>query len=196
MKSFMGKRQRLRDCFPTLNNIFWTQFHHTKWTKSRLLYFCYYGQSLDYCNVHAVQSGCMDHKWNKKIRIQLQSKKGKPSAIYLCMAPVSMPKVHGFKHRSPKQSRSQDIFLRNRRTYLKCWNGCFCCQTKRPVSRSKGNAELKSSSPFFGRNFKVVFCGPLNPEFWFIAHAQVIIILSVKSESSFGFGLLLRRSII
>ena len=97
---------------------------------SRLLYF--------YKNVHAVQSGCMDHKWNKKIRIQLQSKKGKPSAIYLCMAPVSLPKVHGFKHGFPKQSRSQDIFCA---TAGHIWNaemGVFAVRPKGLFLGQKG----------------------------------------------------------
>ena len=103
-----------------------------------IMLLCYYGQSLDYCNVHAVQSGCMDHKWNKKIRIQLQSKKGKPSAIYLCMAPVSLPKVHGFKHRFPKQSRSQDIFCA---TAGHIWNaemGVFAVRPKGLFLGQKG----------------------------------------------------------
>ena len=99
------------------------------WTKSRLFFTK---------NVHAVQSGCMDHKWNKKIRIQLQSKKGKPSAIYLCMAPVSLPKVHGFKHRFPKQSRSQDIFCA---TAGHIWNaemGVFAVRPKGLFLGQKG----------------------------------------------------------
>ena len=66
------------------------------------------------------------------------------------MAPLSMQKVHDFKGGFSIKNNATNIFFALPPDPSEMLKWMFAVS---PVSRSKGNAELKILSPLFGRNF-------------------------------------------